>query len=55
MDRKALSQEFVEKIEGWMWEKWSLLTVHLAIEGRPSFTALFYFLTFLFKSQLLGY
>lgn len=39
IDRKELSQEFAEKIEGWMWEKWSLLTVHLAIEGRPNFTA----------------
>lgn len=37
VDRKGLGQEFVEKIEGWMWEKWSLLTVHLAIEGRPDF------------------
>lgn len=39
MDRNELKKEFVEMIEGWMWEKWSLLTVHLAIEGRPSFTA----------------
>ena len=39
IDRNELNKEFVEMIEGWMWEKWSLLTVHLAIEGRPSFTA----------------
>ncbi len=39
MDRNELNKELVEMIEGWMWEKWSLLTVHLAIEGRPSFTA----------------
>lgn len=39
IDRKQLSQEFVQKIEQWMWEKWSLLTVHLAIEGTPNFAA----------------
>ncbi|MFC1861441.1 phytoene desaturase family protein [Chloroflexota bacterium] len=39
VDRKELSQEFVEKVEGWMWEKWSLLTVHLAIDGKPDFAA----------------
>jgi len=39
IDRKELNEEFVEMIEGWMWEKWSLLTVHLAIEGKPDFTA----------------
>jgi phytoene dehydrogenase-like protein len=26
-------------IEGWKWEKWSLLTTHLAIDGRPHFAA----------------
>ena len=38
MDKKILSKEFLDKIEGWMWEKWSLLTIHLALEGKPSFT-----------------
>lgn len=37
--KEKLDKEFVEKIEGWMWEKWSLLTVHLAMEGKPHFTA----------------
>lgn len=39
MDRKELSEEFVEKVKAWMWEKWSLLTIHLAIDGKPSFAA----------------
>lgn len=39
VDRKALGREFIEKIEDWMWEKWSLLSIHLAIEGKPNFTA----------------
>jgi len=39
IDRNALDKEFVRKIEGWMWEEWSLLTVHLAIEGSPNFAA----------------
>jgi phytoene dehydrogenase-like protein len=36
---KQLDKEFAEKIKGWMWEKWSLLTIHLAMEGMPDFTA----------------
>jgi len=39
MDKKALDQEFVEKIEAWKWEKWSQMTVHLAMEGGPHFAA----------------
>ncbi len=34
--RQAL---FLEKVEGWMWEKWSYVTIHLALEGKPDFAA----------------
>ena len=34
-----LDSEFVEKIKLWQWDKWSLLTVHLALEEPPSFKA----------------
>ena len=34
-----LSKDFVEKINAWMWEKWSLLCIHMALEEAPNFTA----------------
>jgi len=34
-----LDSEFVEKIKLWQWDKWSLLTVHLALEEPPNFEA----------------
>lgn len=34
-----LAPEFVEKTNGWDWEKWSLLGVHLALEEAPRFKA----------------
>jgi len=39
IDKRELDQEFVEKNEAWKWERWSLLTVHLAVEGVPNFAA----------------
>lgn len=32
-----LEQDFVEKVENFHWEHWSLLTVHLALEQPPAF------------------
>ena len=32
-----LDNDFVEKIKIWQWEKWSLFTVHLALEEAPDF------------------
>ena len=34
-----LSKDFVESTEAWQWEEESLLTIHLALEAPPSFTA----------------
>ena len=34
-----LDREFVEKIKLWQWDRWSLLTVHLALEEPPDFKA----------------
>ncbi|MFC1999837.1 phytoene desaturase family protein [Chloroflexota bacterium] len=34
-----LDSEFVEKIKLWQWDKWSLLTAHLALEKPPNFAA----------------
>jgi len=34
-----LSKDFVESTNAWQWEKESLLTIHLALEAPPSFTA----------------
>jgi len=32
-----LDGEFLEQIKLWQWEKWSLLQIHLALEGPPDF------------------
>jgi phytoene dehydrogenase-like protein len=32
-----LDGEFMEQIKLWQWEKWSLLQIHLALEGPPDF------------------
>jgi phytoene dehydrogenase-like protein len=32
-----LEEEFVEKIENFQWEHWSLMTVHLALDQAPAF------------------
>ncbi len=34
-----LESDFVDRIDDWQWEKWSLLEVHLAMEEAPKFTA----------------
>ena len=34
-----LEDEFMQKIQGWEWEHYSLLGVHSALEERPKFTA----------------
>lgn len=39
IDRKEFGKDFLEKVEGWMWEKWSYVTIHLALEGKPDFAA----------------
>ena len=36
--KENLEQDFVDKIEAYNWEHWSLATVHLALEKRPEFT-----------------
>jgi len=33
-----LDEEFVEKIESWSWDKWSLFENHLALEEPPNFS-----------------
>jgi phytoene dehydrogenase-like protein len=35
--KEKLPEEFVEKIENFKWDHWSLLTVHLALEKAPAF------------------
>lgn len=39
IDKKYLTKDFVEGIEGWQWEKYSLCGTHLALEEAPDFTA----------------
>ncbi|MFC1967944.1 phytoene desaturase family protein [Chloroflexota bacterium] len=34
-----LDKEFVESVKAWMWEHWSLMGVHLALDEAPDFTA----------------
>jgi phytoene dehydrogenase-like protein len=36
--KENLEPDFVEVIENFKWEHWSLLTVHMALEKAPSFT-----------------
>lgn len=36
---RNLSKDFAERLQDWQWEKWSLFTVHLALEEAPSFSA----------------
>lgn len=36
---KNLNEEFAESVKAWIWEKWSLLTTHLALEEPPDFSA----------------
>jgi phytoene dehydrogenase-like protein len=33
-----LHKDFVASVKAWMWEQWSLLTVHMALEEAPDFT-----------------
>ena len=33
-----LDKEFVESTKGWLWEHWSLLGIHMALEEPPDFT-----------------
>ena len=35
--KEHLPQDFVEKVENFRWEHWSLLTVHLALDQAPQF------------------
>ncbi|MCC6763914.1 MAG: NAD(P)/FAD-dependent oxidoreductase [Deltaproteobacteria bacterium] len=37
--REHLEREFVEMVEGYMWEKWSLNNLHLALNEVPHFRA----------------
>ena len=37
--RENLDSDFAERIEDYKWEKWSLITAHLALESPPEFTA----------------
>ena len=37
--RENLDSDFAERIEDYKWEKWSLITAHLALENPPDFTA----------------
>ena len=37
--RENLDPDFAERIEDYKWEKWSLITAHLALESPPEFTA----------------
>ncbi len=37
--KENLSNDFVEQVEGWMWEKSTLMGLHLALEEAPNFTA----------------
>lgn len=34
-----LERDFVDRIDDWQWERWSLLEMHLALEEAPKFTA----------------
>jgi len=36
---KHLSKDFVEKVQNWHWEKWSLCSLHAALEEPPNFAA----------------
>jgi phytoene dehydrogenase-like protein len=35
--KENLSEEFVEKVENYQWEHWSLMTVHMALDKAPAF------------------
>ncbi len=37
--KENLDETFGKKIEGWMWEKYSLMGLHLALKEAPNFTA----------------
>jgi phytoene dehydrogenase-like protein len=37
--RENLGEDFAEKIEGWMWEKYTIMGLHLALEEAPNFAA----------------
>jgi len=37
--RENLEPDFGERIEDYKWEKWSLVTAHMALESAPNFTA----------------
>ncbi len=37
--KEHLNEDFTLGIEGWQWEKWSLLALHLALKEPPDFTA----------------
>ena len=36
---KNLSKDFADKVKNWHWEKWSLCSLHVALEEPPNFTA----------------
>ena len=38
IDKEATDSEFIESINGWQWEHWGFLGVHLALEEAPNFT-----------------
>lgn len=37
--KEYLEEEFTKSIDGWLWEHWSLLGTHLALNEAPKFTA----------------
>jgi len=37
--KEHLNEDFAESSEGWIWEHWSLLGTHLALDEAPRFTA----------------
>jgi len=34
-----ISKDFTESVKAWMWEHWSLMGIHMALEEAPDFTA----------------
>jgi phytoene dehydrogenase-like protein len=36
---KNLSKDFADKVKNWHWEKWSLCSLHVALEEPPNFAA----------------
>jgi phytoene dehydrogenase-like protein len=37
LNKEQLAKQFVDELEAWNWDQWSLFTVHLALEAPPHF------------------